>query len=102
MSSDKVKDLLSTYLPLPAILSLLGAVAIGVWTCANTLNDIRNDAKETRNELWTAKKEISDKLDDHAATLGRQDIKLEVLQNNVTTLTVQSAQMQKQLDKIQP
>lgn len=102
MSSDRVKDLLQTYLPLPAILSLLAAVAIGVFTCANTLNDIRGDAKETRNELWTAKKEINDKLDIQSHVQDKQGDKIDWLQSNVTTLTVQSSQMQKQLDRLQP
>lgn len=101
MSSDRVKDLLQIYLPLPAILSLLTAGAIGVWTCANTLNEIRGDAKETRNELWTAKREINDKLDAHAQTMDRQIGKMEVLQTTVTTLTVQTGEMRRQLDKMQ-
>ena len=69
MSTDRMKDLLSTYLPLPAIISLLAATCIGVWTASNTLSEIRGDAKETRNELWTAKREINDKLDAHANTI---------------------------------
>lgn len=102
MSSDKITNLVQTYIPLPAIISLLAAITIGVWTAANTLSEIRSDAKETRNELWTAKKEINDKLDSHQVTMEKQDGKLEVLQTSVTTLTVQSAQMQRQIDKIQP
>lgn len=101
MSTEKVKDLLLTYLPLPAVLSLLTAGAIGVWTCANTLSEIRNDAKETRNELWTAKKEINEKLDTQASHSEKLDGKVETIQTTVTTLTVQTGEMRRQLDKMQ-
>lgn len=95
-----MRDILQTYLPAPAVISILAACCIGVWTCANTLSDIRSDAKETRNELWTAKKEISDKLDAQSKVMDKHGEKIDWLQSNVTTLTVQTSQMQKQLDKL--
>lgn len=101
MSTDQIKNLLQVYLPFPAIISLLGATCLGVWVGANTLNEIRNAAKETRNELWTAKKEINEKLDAQASHSEKLDGKVETIQTTVTTLTVQTGEMRRQLDKMQ-
>lgn len=91
-----MRDILQTYLPMPAIISLLAAGTFGVWTCANTLNSILNrlDNQQRTLDLHTVH---MDKQDAHSE---KEDDVLDAVKTDVATLRVQTAQMQKQLDKL--
>jgi len=79
MSSDKI-DLLKTTVGIPAVVSILAAGAIGVWTCANTLNDIRNTLREHSNsisDLNAKMDKVNGKVDDLG--LDQHDTKLALI-----------------------
>jgi len=89
MDKEKLFNLLQTYIPMPAIITLLGAVAFGVLTCSNTLNQINN---KLGNQQMV--------LDAHTGHMDKEDVILDILKTDVTTLRVQTAQMQKQIDHL--
>lgn len=89
-------DILKSTLSLTSVLSLLAAGAIGVWTCASTLNDIRNNAEGTRRDLVEAKAEINWKLDSHAQAISAIQSRTDdlLLQNETTKVTLRQIQDQ--------
>lgn len=98
MAEPKASNLLETYLALPAIISLLAAGAIGVWTCATTLSEIKHDAQDTRKDLTSQVSLVNSKLDAHSSDIS--DIKKQVqdvsAQEASTKWTL--AAIQKQID----
>jgi peptidoglycan hydrolase CwlO-like protein len=97
--SKKQFDFLNGSLSLTSVLSLLGAGAIGVWSCANTLNDIKNSVGDTKRDLVEAKGEINAKLDSHAAAIQTIQLRTDDLwmQNHDTKLTL--IDIQAKMDK---
>lgn len=88
MSTREASDILKTTLGLPAVISLLAAGAIGVWTCSNTLNDIRNKLDMHTSSIIDLNAKV-DKVNDKVeiVSLQEHDTKLALvrIQNKIDT-----------------